>query len=190
MDGAASAFFELGFEGASADEIAARAGVSKATMYKYYSSKTDLFRAFVERESSANASRIVVDYSSDSEIEEVVFKLAREIVSVVTTAVIVDIYRVCIAEARRFPELTQAFFEKGPSFAFSQIAQVLKAAAEDGKLAIEEPLVAAQHLDQLCKATLFNKALFGLQEKFEDNEIDAEAQQATEFFLRVYGAAK
>lgn len=189
MDGAASAFFELGFEGASADEIAARAGVSKATMYKYYSSKTELFKAFVERESRSNASGIAVQYSPDADIEDLIFAMARELVVVVTKPVIVDIYRVCVAEARRFPELTQTFFLRGPAFAFGQIAKALESAADDGKLDIDDPLLAAQNLDQLCKATLFNKALFGMQEKFSDEEIDREARQATNFFLRVYRAS-
>ena len=50
-------FGEKGFAGARIDEIAARAGVSKGTLYLYFETKADIFRAVVR----AEGSRIVLD---------------------------------------------------------------------------------------------------------------------------------
>ncbi|MBD0354642.1 MAG: helix-turn-helix transcriptional regulator, partial [Rubrobacteraceae bacterium] len=43
LDGARRVFLRDGFAGASTDDIAAEAGVSKRTLYAYYPSKEDLF---------------------------------------------------------------------------------------------------------------------------------------------------
>ena len=48
LEAAFAAFVEQGLERARLDDIAARAGVSKGTIYLYFPSKEDLFRAVVE----------------------------------------------------------------------------------------------------------------------------------------------
>src|SRR5437016_12447685 len=50
LDGASKVFMDLGFDGASMGEIARAAGVSKGTLYVYFSDKNRLFEAIVERE--------------------------------------------------------------------------------------------------------------------------------------------
>src|SRR3954451_21034691 len=51
LDGARKLFLDLGFDGASMGEIARAAGVSKGTLYVYFSDKSRLFEAIVEQES-------------------------------------------------------------------------------------------------------------------------------------------
>ena len=43
-------FLAQGFEGASMDDIASKAGVSKGTLYVYFENKERLFAAIVEEE--------------------------------------------------------------------------------------------------------------------------------------------
>ena len=45
-----TAFAELGFEGASVEEIAARAGVSKPVVYEHFGGKEGLYAVVVDRE--------------------------------------------------------------------------------------------------------------------------------------------
>src|ERR1043165_9423332 len=48
LDGAHKVFMDLGFDGASMGEIARVAGVSKGTLYVYFTDKSQLFGAVVE----------------------------------------------------------------------------------------------------------------------------------------------
>src|ERR1700712_5927834 len=50
LDGARKLFLDLGFDGASMGEIARAAGVSKGTLYVYFTDKNRLFEAIVEEE--------------------------------------------------------------------------------------------------------------------------------------------
>src|ERR1051326_809369 len=50
LDGARKVFMDLGFDGASMNEIARAAGVSKGTLYVYFTDKSRLFEAIVEDE--------------------------------------------------------------------------------------------------------------------------------------------
>ena len=48
LDGARKVFMDLGFDGASMNEIARSAGVSKGTLYVYFADKNRLFEAIVQ----------------------------------------------------------------------------------------------------------------------------------------------
>src|SRR5881628_1996914 len=50
LDGARRLFLDLGFDGASMGEIARAAGVSKGTLYVYFTDKSALFEAILEEE--------------------------------------------------------------------------------------------------------------------------------------------
>src|SRR5438552_16855775 len=50
LDGARKVFMDLGFDGASMNEIARSAGVSKGTLYVYFADKSRLFEAIVGEE--------------------------------------------------------------------------------------------------------------------------------------------
>src|SRR6516164_275198 len=58
MDGARQVFLSAGFDGASMNDIARAAGVSKGTLYAYFDSKDDLFRAIIRGECAQAAERI------------------------------------------------------------------------------------------------------------------------------------
>lgn len=49
IEAAEEVFIRYGFEGARMDQIAERAGVRKANIYYYFSSKEELYRALIER---------------------------------------------------------------------------------------------------------------------------------------------
>src|SRR4051812_45926149 len=50
LDGARKVFMDLGFDGASMNEIARSAGVSKGTLYVYFADKSRLFEAIVQEQ--------------------------------------------------------------------------------------------------------------------------------------------
>ena len=58
MDGARAVFLSDGFDGASMNDIARAAGVSKGTLYAYFDSKEQLFEALIREDRSQQAERL------------------------------------------------------------------------------------------------------------------------------------
>src|SRR6201993_3040205 len=59
MDGARQVFLSEGFDGASMNDIARAAGVSKGTLYVYFDSKEQLFEALIREGKKEQAERLV-----------------------------------------------------------------------------------------------------------------------------------
>jgi hypothetical protein len=97
-------------------------------------------------------------------------------------------FRVCVAEADRFPELGLAFYESGPMVVRSKLSEYLNSAVSRGELHISDFSLAADQFAELCKADVFPKILFGVQTEFDRADLDRIINGAVETFLTRYGA--
>jgi len=97
------------------------------------------------------------------------------------------VFRVCVAEADRFPELGRAFYESGPALVRARIKDYLRAAAGRGELAIEDFDLAADQFAELCKADLWPRVVFGIDRRFSDEEVARVIDGAVETFMARYG---
>ena len=69
-------FRKFGFKKVSMDEIAREAGVTKRTIYSYFSSKEDLLKYFVVEEIK-NMKDIIEDIESTNKVNQGIFKLIK-----------------------------------------------------------------------------------------------------------------
>jgi AcrR family transcriptional regulator len=185
MQGARKVFMERGYDGASVDEIARAAGASKATLYSYFPDKRQLFAAVVQ----AGCQRHDVSLcrtDADVSVETALHRIAREFAGFVLSPGVLEMFRTCIAEAGRFPELGRAFYESGPGKARAQLVAFLDAATARGELAIEDTTIAADQFTALCKARHFVWALLGGESPPAAAEIEAVANEAVRTFLARY----
>jgi TetR/AcrR family transcriptional repressor of mexJK operon len=185
MQGARKVFMERGFEGASVDEIARAAGASKATLYSYFPDKRQLFTAVMQagcRHQGVSLGR----QSPDEPIEVALRRVAGEFGSFVLSPGALEMFRTCIAEAGRFPELGQAFYEAGPGRARAQLVALLDEAVERGELAIEDTGLAADQFAALAKARVFLATLLGKTIDRDDPELVRVADEAVATFLARY----
>lgn len=187
MSGARSAFFELGYEGASTEEIVRRAKVSKGTLYNYFPDKQSLFKAIIERESKAYADNVLQASDVDGAIDEVLRHLAQQLAQLLVSSQAIDMYRLAVGEAQRFPHLAQSFYESGPKNGIAQLIAVFKKAQKRGELSIDDYDLAASQFEQLCKAGLFYERAFMMRSHVASEEINRVATGAVRTFLRAYG---
>jgi AcrR family transcriptional regulator len=110
LDAALALFVEKGFAAARTDEVAARAGVSKGTLYLYYPSKEELFKAVVRHNLSsliAEGIETLAAYpGTTGELLRYVVHTWWERVGATQAG---GIHKVILAEARNFPDIT-AFY--------------------------------------------------------------------------------
>ena len=92
-------------------------------------------------------------------------------------------FRTCVAEAARFPELGQAFYQNGPEMGRARMVVYLKLAIERGQLHDVDPDMIAEQFSELCRARLWSRAIFGVQTSFSEAEINEVANHAVETVL-------
>lgn len=186
LEGARTIFLRDGFEGASVDDIARAAGVSKATLYSYFPDKRLLFLEVAKAECLRQSEEAVALITADLAPRAVLTLAATRIVAFVLSDFGIRTYRICVAEADRFPELGHEFYESGPALVRQRIVDYLAQAVGRGELAIYDLELAADQFAELCKADLFNRIVFGVGSTVSEAERQKVAQGAVEMFLARY----
>lgn len=187
LEGARTIFLRDGFEGASVDDIARAADVSKATLYSYFPDKRMLFVEVAKRECRRQADEALQLVALTAPPDCVLPEAARRIIDFFLSEFGRSVFRICVAEANRFPELGQQFYESGPALIRDRIAAYLDGAVARGELVIDDTLLAADQFAELCKAGIFPSVIFGVQLTFTDADRDRVGRSAVEMFLARYG---
>lgn len=140
-------FVEKGFAATRSEEVAQRAGVSKGTLYLYYPSKEELFKAMV-RESLS--SRIVEAGVMIARFEGPTPELLRGVMHMWWTEVGMSsaggITKIMMAEARNFPELASFFHEEVIAPTQALLAQVIQRGIDRGEFRPVSPMLTVQVL--------------------------------------------
>lgn len=187
LEGARAIFSRDGFDGASVDDIARAAGVSKATLYSYFPDKRILFVEVAKRECRRQADEAFELVSPADPPDRVLPEAARRIIDFFLSEFGRQVFRICVAEADRFPELGREFYESGPALVRNRIRAYLECAVARGELVIEDTLLAADQFAELCKADVFPAVIFGIRTNFTQAERDRISKGAVDMFLARYG---
>ncbi|MCL6282760.1 TetR/AcrR family transcriptional regulator [Ruegeria sp. 2012CJ41-6] len=187
LKGAREVFMADGFEGASVDDIAKAANVSKATLYSYFPDKRLLFREVVQTECGRMSEQILSMVDETQPAREVLTVAAQQLAAFLISRFAQQIFRICVAERDRFPELGRAFYEAGPRNGCKQLMDYLEKAIAKGELQIDDVELAAEQFSELCKAKLWMEVAFGVRTSVEQAEIDVVAHSAVDMFMARYG---
>jgi len=188
LAGARQVFMSDGFEGASVDDIARVAGVSKATLYSYFPDKRQLFMEVATTECGLMADRALELIGEGRPPREVLWIAASQLVRFLLSDFAMQCFRICVAERDRFPELGQAFYAAGPEMGRQRICEYFVDAVARGELIIDDVEMAAEQFAELCKVKLWTRAVFGIQDSFTEQEIDEVVQHAVDTFMARFGA--
>ena len=84
MDGARTVFFSGGFDGASMNDVARAAGVSKGTLYAYFDSKEQLFEALIREDRGQQAERMCLFPPEPGNPREFLAEFGRRLIEMMT----------------------------------------------------------------------------------------------------------
>jgi AcrR family transcriptional regulator len=183
LDGAARTFAAHGYEGASMSMITEAACVSKGTIYQHFSGKAALFGAAVGRECEQRLGHLFQDLGSSSDIAADLREIGGRLLAMLTDTPVLAIERIVTAEAARFPELAEAFFDAGPARAIGAMAGYLVRQAAAGRLVVPDPAFAAEQFFMLCQTRVVMRTRLRLA-------IDAgESRRVVDEAVRVFLAA-
>jgi len=188
LEGARRVFMRDGFEGAGVDEIAREAQVSKATLYSYFPDKRLLFSEVARIECNRQAEEAIEVIGKGAPVEQVLHEAASRIVRFFLSDFGQQVFRICVAESHRFPELGRRFYASGPALVRERMSRVLAPYVEGGILRIDDMDLAANQFAELCKGDLFIRALCGMCERPSEADIERVVQGAVDMFLARYRA--
>ncbi|QYX58697.1 TetR/AcrR family transcriptional regulator [Roseovarius sp. SCSIO 43702] len=188
LEGARTIFLRDGFERASVDDIAREAGVSKATLYSYFPDKRLLFSEIARIECNRQAEAALKDFDPECKsVEDALREAAELVVRFFLSEFGLQMFRTCVTESQRFPELGERFYASGPGMLREKLGTILDAYVARGDLEIDDMDLAASQFGELCKSDLFVKCICGLQCACDDAAIDRVVTGVVEMFLARYG---
>ncbi|MBD9665508.1 TetR/AcrR family transcriptional regulator [Variovorax sp. VRV01] len=187
---ASEVFRELGFEGASMVEIAARVGGSRATLYGYFSSKEELFVAVIHASAKSHFDPIFTALAEegDDELERVLQRFGEKVLAVVCSQEVIQAHRAVIAESGR-SDIGRLFYEGGPKKGLAELAGFLEQQMRKGRLRKADPHVAAAHLTALLDSETVRPSLLGMQGPLTRKELREATRRAVQVFLGGYAPA-
>jgi AcrR family transcriptional regulator len=113
LDAALTLFVEKGFAATRSEEVAHAAGVSKGTLYLYYPSKEELFKAVVRHNlSSLIAEGIELAEAFEGPTSQLLVELMNTWWDRLGNTPAAGIHKVVLAEVRNFPELAQFYTDE------------------------------------------------------------------------------
>jgi AcrR family transcriptional regulator len=134
LDAALSLFAEKGFAATRSEEVASRAGVSKGTLYLYFPSKEELFKAVVRTNLStliAEGQGIADSYEgSTSDLLRLLMQTWWQRVGFTPAG---SITKIIIAEVRNFPDLAQFWVDEVVQPAHRLLSQTLQRGIDRGE---------------------------------------------------------
>lgn len=190
LDAATTVFLNNGYLGTSMDEIAALARASKQTVYKHFADKERLFVEIVTNTVNQISDPVyeeVLNLADSGDIEADLRDLARRLLKGVMQPRLLQLRRLVIGEASRFPALGRSFYERGPGRTIAALATTFERLAARGVLRLEDPELAAIHFNWLIMSAPLNQAmLLGSDEPPAPANLKRHADSAVRVFLAAY----
>jgi len=190
LDAGTRVFLAEGFAGASMDAIAAAAGVSKPTVYNHFADKQQLFEQIVSDMVAGITQPFfdqIDDLSGDGDLAEHLRELAKLLLKGVMQPANLQLRRLVIGEASRFPDLGRAYEQQGPQRAIVAWTTAFKRLAENGVLRMEDPALAGAHFNWLVVSIPLNHAMLsGDDRPLRPSQLERYSDSAVDVFLAAY----
>ncbi|EPM57929.1 transcriptional regulator [Pseudomonas syringae pv. actinidiae ICMP 19071] len=179
-------FIEHGYEGASMEEIAKAAAVTRQTLYnRYPEGKESLFVAVAERMWKAfPIMNVASDESALADPRNGLRQIAIEFAGFWSGPMAADFLRMVIREGRRFPLLASRFDEVIQEPAMTVVSDYLGELALRGILAVQEPEIAARDFMGMIDGRVLWTQVRGNSEPLVRDEIEQIVDRTVDIFLR------
>jgi TetR/AcrR family transcriptional regulator, mexJK operon transcriptional repressor len=192
VEAATTLFLRHGFQGTSTDDIARLAAVSKRTVYNNFGDKERLFTEIILG-ITVTAEQLAGEFAAElrhaEDVPSALRDVARRLLEAVTRPMVLQLRRLLIAEARRFPDLAREYYRGAPERTLGSLAAALGSLAERGALVVPDPQRAAEHLAFLVLGATLDRAMFEGEQSVPSNaELRRTADEAARAFLAAYGA--
>jgi TetR/AcrR family transcriptional repressor of mexJK operon len=188
LDAAKRLFAREGFAGASMDQIAAEAGVSKLTVYSHFGDKEALFAAAIRAKCEEMLPSDLFNLELKGPLRQQLKAIASGFFALISSDEAISTHRMMLAPGNADDPLRKLFWEAGPKRTQDEFCAFLQARMAAGELDIADPERATQQFFALLKGELHGRMLCGLCARPPRGEVTAHIDAAVDMFLRAYAA--
>jgi TetR/AcrR family transcriptional regulator of autoinduction and epiphytic fitness len=178
-------FLAAGFDATSMDRIAARASVSKRTVYNHFPSKEALFAAILRQLWESSDAGEAPVYSAVQPLRAQLLQLLSKKLGLLNDEAFLSLARVAIAAGIHSPERARDMVARMGERE-EDLTVWIRAAAADGRLKTSDPMFASQQLQGLVKAFAFWPQVTMGQPPLSADEQRHVAESAADMFLARY----
>lgn len=189
LEAAKQMFTQGGFDGASMDQIAAAAGVSKLTVYSHFGDKDTLFAAAVKSHCEQQLPSSLFEPVPQAPLRERLLTIARAFYAMVSAPSAVAGHRMLCTPHLAGSPLPQLFWEAGPKRVQTDFAGLLQRRIDAGELEIDDVALAASQFFTLLKGEPHARLVFGCCDPDAVMDTEAHIAATVDLFLRAYATA-
>lgn len=188
LAGAWRVFKLKGFDAASMNDITREAGVSKGTIYVYFSNKEDLFVALVDQHRQEFAASMRNILAGTEEVRDGLKQFGLAFANKMICSDMIPAMRSVLGVVDRMPKLAQRFFIAAPNNVRTVLQDFIEHHVALGHLKIDDLELAARQFIELSTGTFFKMRLFGeLEGPVPDEELNRVIDSAIKVFMAAYG---
>ncbi len=184
--GARAIFLRDGYDGASMNDIARTAAVSKGTLYAYFDGKERLFEALVRSDRQRLAEQLCRFDDDQADVADVLRRFGTGLLTTMMQPEQLAFMRMVIGIVGKLPATGQAVNDAGPQYAADRLAAWLEIQNRSGALNVPDPALAAHQFVELCKAGVFTRCILGAGPALAPGEIAGTVEAAIDMFLHYY----
>ncbi|TDD73107.1 TetR/AcrR family transcriptional regulator [Jiangella aurantiaca] len=192
LEAATEVFLQHGYVGASMDQVAAKAAVSKQTVYKQFADKEHLFAEIIVGRTSVLGDRLAEVYATlddATDPRQALRDVCHQLLGSLSRPDVLQLRRLVIAEADRFPGVSGTWWERAFHPSLVVLGEALQRMAGRGLLReLDDPTLAAYHLAGLVMYKPMNRMMFaGTAAVPPPDELEYLADRAADVFVAAYG---
>lgn len=183
LTAARQVFQEKGYAEATLDDVIARSGGSRQTLYSLFGGKQGLFEAIITDACETIFRGLTPEQLATRAPDAVLREVGTRYLGIVTGPDCVGINRLIIAEAPRIPGLAQQYWKFGPGRSRAFLTDFFERQVERGVLRMGDCRAAADHFLEMLSGTIRLQCLIGLRQPPDQTEIENIVRTAVEQFL-------
>jgi len=184
LKAAAEVFLEGGFERACIDDVIAKIGGSKRTIYKEFGNKENLFAEIITaRTAQALAANLPKEELDKTDLRSALIAFAEGFLRLIMAPETLSLYRVVFGECRQFPMLGKSFYEGGPAQTRAQLAQILDHFKKRGDIAVSDLGFAADAFISMLRGNHHLQVVLGIRPPLSRKEIREIVEGKVDIFL-------
>ena len=188
LSAARALFLERGSATVTLDQVLARAGVSRATLYSNFGDKGELLAAVIAAEADRFLAEEWAQHTSDQPIEPTLIRFGDSLLAFIAEADTFAFERLIAQAALADPEHGTRFFAAGPGRARGILVAIIRAAQDRLELEQCDAEQAANDLFGLWQGMWRLEVQYGQRAGANRAELDRLARHGVRQFLRLYAA--